>query len=170
VDQSARYIELCRQGRDVFLKTAAEAAVVRRCANVTEREVDANVEGVDTTMLASLEQFTKPRAGGDVEVHPLIKKPGAPFSDMITVGRTANNDLVLNDVTVSRFHAYFRAADGAWRVCDAGSKNGTKLAGKALEARKEVAIHAGQAVTFGDIQVTFYPAAELYELLAAKRR
>jgi hypothetical protein len=168
VDQTARYIELCRQGREAFLQGAAEAAVVRAQLRTTDH--DADVQAMDTTLMASLEQLARSNGGSDFEVHPLLKKPGAPFSDMITVGRTANNDVVVNDVTVSRFHAYFRVADGAWKICDAGSKNGTKLAGRPLEPRKEVVLRAGQVITFGEVDVTFYPAAELFDMLAAKRR
>ncbi len=108
-------------------------------------------------------------AGPDLEVYALAKKPGAPFADMITVGRTANNDVVLNDVTISRFHAYFKSVDGEWRVCDAGSKNGTTLLGNALEARKEESIKSGQAVAFGDVETTFYTAAELFNVLSSIR-
>lgn len=105
------------------------------------------------------------KSGPDLEVYPLAKKPGAPFADMITVGRTANNDVVLNDVTISRFHAYFKNIGGQWKVCDAGSKNGSALLGNTLEARKEMDIRSGQRVAFGDVETTFYTADELFRLL-----
>lgn len=105
------------------------------------------------------------QSGPDLEVYPLTKKPGAPFADMITVGRTANNDVVLNDVTISRFHAYFKNMGGSWRVCDAGSKNGSALLGNAMEARKEMEIRSGQKVAFGDVETTFYTADELFGVL-----
>ncbi len=56
---------------------------------------------------------------------PLAKKPGASFADRITIGRTPNNDVVIDDSSVSRFHAYVRRAGDAWSVADAGSKNGS---------------------------------------------
>jgi len=42
-------------------------------------------------------------------VAPLRKRRGgmSPFESRISVGRTSNNDLVLRDGTVSKFHAWF---------------------------------------------------------------
>ena len=109
-----------------------------------------------------LGQRRGPRA---IEVYPLIKKPGASFADMITIGRTPNNDVVLRDVTVSRFHAYFRQRADKWLMADAGSRNGSALAGVALEARRERDISSGAAVRIGDFELTFFPAAQLFEVL-----
>ena len=44
----------------------------------------------------------------ELEIFPLTKKPGASFPDRITIGRTANNDIVIADTSVSRLHAYVR--------------------------------------------------------------
>jgi len=98
-------------------------------------------------------------------VHPLEKKKGAPFSDMITVGRTGNNDVVINDITVSRFHAYFKQKGKDWVVCDAGSKNGTHLDDQRLEARKERPLSNGDKVRIGDIETSFHLRDDLFEIL-----
>src|SRR5262245_59382379 len=37
-----------------------------------------------------------------------VRKVQDTFPSMITVGRTQNNDIVVPDVNISRFHAYFR--------------------------------------------------------------
>jgi pSer/pThr/pTyr-binding forkhead associated (FHA) protein len=44
---------------------------------------------------------------------------------VITVGRQQDNDLVLDDVTVSRRHAEFHRRDQGFLVRDVGSLNGT---------------------------------------------
>lgn len=54
-----------------------------------------------------------------------VRKVQASFPSMITVGRTLNNDLVVLDVLVSRFHAFFRIFDDRLELSDAGSRNGT---------------------------------------------
>jgi hypothetical protein len=54
-----------------------------------------------------------------------VRKVQASFPSMITVGRTLNNDLVVPDVLVSRFHAFFRPFDDRLELSDAGSRNGT---------------------------------------------
>src|SRR5204862_390291 len=71
----------------------------------------------------------------ELELFPLVKKPGASFADRITIGRTHNNDIAIIDHSVSRFHAYVRQVGAGWVVADAGSKNGSWLRGAVLEAR-----------------------------------
>jgi hypothetical protein len=168
VDQAERYLQLALLGRSAFLASAAPAALVRRRADGTETDSDSRPavdEEVDTLVAPVLGRRRGPRG---VEVYPLAKKPGASFADMITVGRTPNNDIVLRDVTVSRFHAYFRQRGDKWIVADAGSKNGSELEGVPLEARKERELASGVAVRIGDFELTFYLAGELYGVLGGR--
>ncbi len=69
-------------------------------------------------------------------VIPLRKVPGRnPFEAMITIGRAANNDIVIPFVCVSKFHAYVRRDpfSRAELLFDAGSSNGTFLDGEQLD-------------------------------------
>lgn len=66
-------------------------------------------------------------------IFPIVKRGVNSFSQMITVGRTLNNDLVIPHPLVSKFHAYFRFEEGHWIVRDANSKNGTFVSNKRLE-------------------------------------
>lgn len=165
MDQSERYLQLALLGRSAFLASAAPAALVRRRTDGVDGDTDSGRGGddeVETLVAPVLGQRRGPRA---IEVYPLIKKPGASFADMITVGRTPNNDVVLRDVTVSRFHAYFRQRGDRWLIADAGSRNGSALDGSALEARRERELAAGAAVRIGDLELRFYTAAELFDVL-----
>lgn len=45
--------------------------------------------------------------------------------EVVTVGRTPESMVVLDDVTVSRDHAEIRRGDRGYRISDAGSLNGT---------------------------------------------
>ncbi len=45
--------------------------------------------------------------------------------DVVTVGRSPQSSLFLDDVTVSRHHAEILRGDGGYRINDAGSLNGT---------------------------------------------
>jgi FHA domain len=175
VDQSERYLQLALLGRSAFLASAAPAALVRRrqeddsdsdsrSGSGVQRGLD---EEVETLVAPVLGQRRGPRA---IEVYPLAKKPGASFADMITIGRTPNNDVVLRDVTVSRFHAYFRhrvdqQGVEKWLVADAGSRNGSELAGHVLEARREREVVSGLPVRIGDLELTFFVASELFDVL-----
>jgi len=44
---------------------------------------------------------------------------------LVRVGRAADQEVFLDDITVSRRHAEIRLADGTWRIVDLGSLNGT---------------------------------------------
>src|SRR5512142_1706837 len=49
-----------------------------------------------------------------------VRKRNDLFREMISVGRAANNDVVVPDVSVSKFHAYFRIAANVVELIDAG--------------------------------------------------
>jgi hypothetical protein len=167
VDQADRYRQLALLGRDAFITAAAPAALVRRRLPDESTTSDRPLLVDDDDTLAA-QTLGRRRAPADLEVYALMKKPGAPFADMITVGRTPNNDIVIRDVTVSRFHAFFKKRETRWVVADAGSKNGSAVDGQALEARKERDLASGTAVRFGEIHLTFYSAADLYGVLGGR--
>src|SRR5262245_20155445 len=50
-----------------------------------------------------------------------VVKTQSAFASMITVGRTANNDVVIPDTQISRFHAFFKPAYDGLTLEDAGS-------------------------------------------------
>ena len=101
----------------------------------------------------------------ELELFPLVKKPGASFADRITIGRTHNNDIAVIDHSVSRFHAYVRQSASGWVVADAGSKNGSRLRGAPLEPRREQPLSSKSVLRLGEVDLTFYVAADLYEAL-----
>jgi hypothetical protein len=171
VDAAAHYRELRALGRDEFLAAAAPAILVRYRAPGPEpgqvgpatltMSIDQDLgESVDETLPHG--KFLPEPV--EMELYPLAKKPGASFRDRITIGRTSNNDVVIADHSVSRLHAYVRQA-GAWVVADAGSKNGSWLGHMPLEPRREAALAAGAQLRFGDVELTFYRSADLYDLL-----
>ncbi len=79
------------------------------------------------------------------------------FADEVTLGRTANNDISVEDNSVSRFHAYFAPAKkgAAWSLVDAKSTAGTFLGGKQLEPRTPMPISSGVRLRVGDVELQF---------------
>src|SRR4029077_15730590 len=53
-------------------------------------------------------------------------------ADLLRVGRLDPLEIVLDDSSVSRYHAEVRSTDRGWRVRDLGSTNGTRLNGVRL--------------------------------------
>src|SRR5580765_4715477 len=64
-----------------------------------------------------------------------VRKTHITFPSMITIGRTKNNDIVIADVLISKFHAFFRVVADHHELADAGSQNGTRIGDRALLAK-----------------------------------
>ena len=71
------------------------------------------------------------------------------FEDaVLRIGRMKENDLVVNNLAVSRFHAVLhREDDGAFRIEDLGSENGTLVNGVAVDGSADV--RSGDEITIG---------------------
>jgi len=68
--------------------------------------------------------------------------------DVCRIGSHASNDIVLEDKTISRFHCRIAREGNAWRITDAGSKNGTRVDGVkviAAELEKESVLVLGDS-------------------------
>jgi hypothetical protein len=95
-----------------------------------------------------------------------VRKVQSAFESMITVGRTNNNDIVIPDVNVSRFHAFFRVHDDRVDLSDAGSANGTWVAGKPLAPKGSAQIVIpGDRLSFAHLEFVFLDAGATYDRL-----
>lgn len=66
----------------------------------------------------------------------------------VKLGRSRDNDLVLDNPYVARYQSTFTCREGCWRIRDNGTKNGTFLNGKRLEHDSEYRIHPGDVLCF----------------------
>jgi hypothetical protein len=103
-------------------------------------------------------------------VFPVVKSRTNAFGRGITVGRTGNNDVVLDDGSVSRFHAWFSREEGqgGLLLTDAGSKNGTWVGGARLTPRRAVPVEDGARLRFGQVEVAFYTSSGFVRMLAVR--
>ena len=82
---------------------------------------------------------------------PLIFKPGGK---RLNVGRASDNELTLNDASVSKIHgALLMTAEGTLLVADTGSTNGTYLNGRRITYGESRVIEEGDVIGFGDVEV-----------------
>ena len=72
-------------------------------------------------------------------------------SDSIKIGRELNNDISLDDITVSRSHAVITRSDG-FKIKDLGSLNGTYVN---AVATREVNLSAGDEIQIGKFHLVF---------------
>lgn len=71
----------------------------------------------------------------------------------VTIGRSRQCEVMLDDANLSRAHAEIRPRGGSWVVTDLGSTNGSRLNGRRLEATE--VLKPGDELEFGATQLTF---------------
>jgi putative nucleotidyltransferase with HDIG domain len=73
-------------------------------------------------------------------------------SDLLRVGRLDALEIVLDDNSVSRYHAEVRPTERGWRVRDLGSTNGTRLNGVRL-GNGQWPLRVRDLIQFGEVAV-----------------
>ncbi len=71
----------------------------------------------------------------------------------VTLGRSRECDVVVDDANVSRRHAELRPRGGAWVLIDLGSTNGTRLNGRAIHTPE--VMRPGDEIELGASLLTF---------------
>jgi hypothetical protein len=101
-------------------------------------------------------------------VYPVVRTERSIFP-FVTVGRTQNNDIVFPEVTISRFHAFFKSDDdGGFSLQDAGSTNGSTVNNQPVPAQRKgspIRLKSGDNLRFGSVEVTFLSAQALREFI-----
>ena len=87
---------------------------------------------------------------GRAQVYDLVKEEAS-------IGRSTDNDIVLNDFSVSRRHAYLRRENGTWVLCDNQSTNGIRVNDRQVP-RAPVA--DGDSAMIGAFQLRFREQVE----------
>ena len=72
--------------------------------------------------------------------------------ETITVGRSPESDIFLDDVTVSRKHAEIARGERGYRICDVGSLNGTYVNRVRVDA---VDLRNGDEIQIGKYRFNF---------------
>jgi len=94
-----------------------------------------------------------------------LRRSGRSASHLITLGRADDNDVVVPDVSISRFHAFVKqGANGRWLMQDAGSTNGTTVNGHSVPRQGNgppAELCAGDDVRLGQVELTFLDSEAL---------
>jgi hypothetical protein len=127
-----------------------------------------------TVVKSTRPQRTEAFAADDKTESYVGPLPGPPFAapivrvqdqypSMIMLGRTVNNDIVIGDTSISKFHAFFRIGPGSVEVADAGSRNGTFVGDKRLEPKQLARLRRGERVRFARMPFQLLDAAECWD-------
>lgn len=118
-----------------------------------------------TTIKFKVGQSSNPAPLGEGQGIIQVSKAadGNAFAMMITMGRAPNNDLVIPDGRVSKFHAYFRQVGERWMITDANSTNGTSVNGVQIAPDRSVEVRSGDQLEMaGSLHASFLLPADLY--------
>jgi len=128
-------------------------------------KLDAGSSSTEMILLADSDDAAARTAGVRVLVFP-IRASESSHTHLITVGRTSNNDVTIPDISISRFHAYFKRSETGFQVLDAGSTNGTTVNGESAPTQgsgSPLDLKPGDSVRLGLMEMTFLDAAALRE-------
>ncbi len=99
-----------------------------------------------------------PQGIGESLAIALEPRPDRPY---VSLGRAPDNDLVIDDATLSRLHLLLERRPEGWAARDAGSTNGTWIEGERL-GPDPVVLVTGTQILAGSVRFTFYDAGGLY--------
>jgi hypothetical protein len=85
----------------------------------------------------------------------------------LSLGRASDNDIVVDDATLSRVHLLFQREPLGWSVRDAGSTNGSSVEGAPL-GPDAVALQTGTRILAGSVRFTYYDSGGLCLRLRGK--
>ena len=77
----------------------------------------------------------------------------SPQAERTTIGRSPENDIFLDDVTVSRKHAVLVQSNGEFRIEDLGSLNGTFVNRRRIDSATR--LQSGDEVQIGKYRLSF---------------
>ena len=125
--------------------------------SVAVSPVDAGGEGADAPAAPGLLELPR---GVAMLVVTRGSGEGVRFvleHSLTRAGRHPENDIFLDDVTVSRRHAEFLTSEGVTSVRDVGSLNGTYVNRKRIE--KEAKLASGDEIQIGKFKLRYLMAA-----------
>lgn len=114
----------------------------------------------DRSTRASSERRAR-ESSGDALALLVAPRPGRELFDSVRVGRGPDNDLVVDDGTLSRAHLLLRKRPEGWTLEDLRSSNGTHVDGAAVNGAP-VPLAPGAQIEAGSVRLTFYDAKGLY--------
>lgn len=124
---------------------AGELQVTVPDEKISDQMADVDVPPLEVTTTAAFNlEGGSPKV---VSLHFMADK-------QLSVGRTKENHLMIDDISVSKYHAsLLMNAEGKYFVADTGSTNGTFVNGTRISYGKAIRIRRNDAIRFGAVEV-----------------
>jgi pSer/pThr/pTyr-binding forkhead associated (FHA) protein len=100
-------------------------------------------------------------------VFDLVKRKDSPPGP-ISIGRSAENDVVISDYSISNRHCYFLTGGPQTMLVDCGSTNGTLVAGKPAPPRQPVPLNGGETVVLGRFAFVYFRPSGFLEYIISQ--
>ncbi len=98
-----------------------------------------------------------------LDIIPIIKTLRNPFASKIIVGRTSTQDIIIDDLLISKFHAYFENfGNNELALIERGSTNGTFINSVKIKPAIKNFIKDQDEISFGGIKYIFYSTRSAY--------
>ncbi len=91
--------------------------------------------------------------------------PKDPDQDIVTIGVAPSCDVILDDASVSKRHAWFECVNNAWRIWDDDSSAGTQVNSEPLQPRAPRVLSSGDQITLGYVELMFFTNDAFYDLI-----
>lgn len=125
---------------------------------ITAKFGDAKAAVLDSPQF-NQQPATIPQKSCNVRLHDAVDKWQAHTmvktnSDPVGIGRNVANTILIDDLSVSNFHAAFvMRADGSLELADRNSANGTSINGVQLDSGDRKIVRDGDRLQFGDVEL-----------------
>jgi hypothetical protein len=164
------YVEMVQnKDRDSFGKQLGVAVLV---AELEDESADvfqnASTSVMDPKVLKGKLRSPKEEAEMHMSLTVLeLRSQTSPDSELITLGRAEENDVIILDDTISSCHAEFtqKAGGNAVLITDLNSRNGVYVNGEKIDPQKALKLSNKDLLGFGDAKFVFFSPRGLYDEL-----
>ncbi len=132
--------------------------IILHNVHVEARWMSTEAKAIESTreMEDSDEPEDKPADPAVPDSYPFLILEGRRHVNLrravISIGRALDNDVIIENPRVSRYHAQLRQRYGRYVLYDVGSSDGTQINGYPVE---ECVLHSGDVISFAGVQVIY---------------
>jgi pSer/pThr/pTyr-binding forkhead associated (FHA) protein len=132
--------------------TGAITSIIQTAGNTGSGAMSPVGSGARSDLPSGSAMLIVLRGPGEGTEYPLAQR-----IDMVSVGRSQEAEVFLDDVTVSRHHAELRHGAEGWSIRDAGSLNGTYVNRRRVEDHH---LSGGDEIQIGKFRFIFLVGVE----------